>query len=242
MKSFSITLVPLTVLLLTPKAALADEIEEAPVAEAPPPAPSAPMEAFRVSGGVKVGYVSTRGFDTFADSNTLPQFSIDGTYMFWSRGRLGLAAGLGYDVGNRGDSLRGLDTSLTTHKFLVPLEARAFVTPWLWGFGKVAPGAALLVASINDPSSPHKLAGSGWAFATDLSAGATFVIGPRREDKRTPRFLVTPEIGYSLTTAASLGPNPGRDENELLGADANTNVQPVALSGFFWRTTVGVAF
>ena len=33
-------------------------------------------------------------------------------------------------------------------------------------------------------------------IATDVSAGATFAIGPRKSDRKGVRFLVTPEIGY----------------------------------------------
>ena len=63
-----------------------------------------------------------------------------------------------------------------------------------------------------------------------------------RPAKRGIRFIMTPEVGYSFTTAASLSANPGREADELLGADADTNLRSVALSGFFWRTTGGVAF
>jgi hypothetical protein len=239
-------------LLLFPANAFAQETQTqepvalAPVEEAPPPQPKReelPMERLRVNGGLKIGYVGTRGFDTYADSNTLPQFSLDATYMLWSSGRLGLAAGLGWDVGGRGDELRGLDTSLTIHRFLVPLEARVGLRPWVWAFGKVSPGAMLALAEIKDASSPQPLTASGWAFATDISAGATFAFGPRRKaDRKSVRFLMTPEIGYSITSAAPLRPNPGREDDELLGSDQDTNLRSVALSGFFWRTTVGVAW
>ena len=237
-------------LLLVPASAFAQEAPPPestplpPMEEAPPPPKreELPMERLRVNGGFKIGYVGTRGFDTYADSNTLPQFSIDATYMLWSSGRLGLAAGLGWDVGGRGDKLRGLDTSLTAHKFLVPLEARVGLKPWVWAFGKVSPGAMLALSEIKDGSSPQPLTASGWAFATDISAGATFAIGPRKADRKSVRFILTPEIGYAITSAAPLRPNPGRDEDELLGADQDTSLRSVALSGFFWRATAGVAW
>lgn len=236
----------------------------APAAEAapepaPPPVRAAPPERyerytiderlreplpdrFRVSGGLRIAYVHTHGFDTFADTNTLPQFSIDGTYAFLTTGRLSLAAGLGWDIGGRSSDLRGLDASLTAHRFMVPIEARVSVLPWLWGFGKIAPGAALVLTDIEDPSAPRSLGASGWALSGDISAGASFVIGKRAPDKRSVRVLVTPEIGYSVTTAAPLHANPGRDEDELLGTDADTNLRSVALSGLFWRATIGVTF
>lgn len=221
----------------------------APQAEVPEryspeqPRERAPVpDRFRISGGLRIAYVHTHGFDTFADSNTLPQFSIDGTYAFYNRGGLALAAGLGWDFGGRGSDLRGLDTSLTTHRFMLPIEARMAVLPWLWAFGKIAPGAALVLADIEDPSAPRSLGASGWAFAGDVSAGASFVIGKRAPDKRAVRVLLTPEIGYSLTTAAPLHVDPGRAEDELLGADADTSLRSVALSGLFWRATLGVTF
>jgi hypothetical protein len=235
-------------ILLLPASAFAQETQESvplpPLEEAPPPPKreELPMERLRVNGGFKIGYVGTRGFDTYAESNTLPQFSIDATYMLWSSGRLGLAAGLGWDVGGRGDDLRGLDTRLTAHKFLVPLEARVGLKPWVWAFGKVSPGALLALSEIKDASSPQPLGASGWAFATDISAGATFAIGPRKHDRKSVRFILTPEIGYAITTAAPLRPNPGRAEDELLGSDQDTSLRSVALSGFFWRATAGVAW
>lgn len=231
-------------LVLFPATAFAQEapVEETPLPQPQPKRDETPMERLRVNGGLKVGYVGTRGFDTYADSNTLPQFSIDATYMLWSSGRLGLAAGLGWDAGGRGDQLRGLDTSLATHRFLVPLEARVGINRWLWAFGKVSPGAMLAIAEVKDGSSPQPLTGSGWAFATDVSAGATFAIGRRKEDRKSVRFIITPEIGYAVTSAAPLRPNPGREDDELLGSDQNTNLRSVALSGFFWRATAGVAW
>jgi hypothetical protein len=216
---------------------------ETPDAYAVDERPREPLpDRFRLSAGLRIAYVHTHGFDTFADTNTLPQLSIDGTYAFYNSGRLALAAGLGWDVGGRGSDLRGLDTSLTAHRFLVPLEARVTVLPWLWAFGKVAPGAALVLTDIEDPSAPRSLGSAGWAFAGDVSAGASFVIGKRAPGKHRVRVLLTPEIGYSITTAAPVHASPGRNEDELLGSDADTNLRSVALSGLFWRATLGVTF
>lgn len=116
--------------------------------------------------------------------------------------------------------------------------------PWLYGFARVAPGAALLYTRVDDPSSPAKLKDASWAFAGDLSAGASFLLGPRNDmDKRsTPRFWVTPEIGYAFATATDLRPKPARDEEDVLGSDAATNLGSIALSGLFWRASIAVTF
>jgi hypothetical protein len=200
-------------------------------------------DLIRVNAGLRIGYVPSRAFDMFASNNALPQFSIDGTYPVLTSGKLVLAAGLGWDVGGRSDKVRGFDASLTTHRLYVPIEGRWYFTPGLSVFGKVSPGAVAAISSVRESSSPNELSGTGWAFSADLSIGASILMGPRqRMDKRAVRFWVTPELGYAFTTQASLRTNPGRDEKDLLGSDENTNLRSLALSGFFWRASLGTTF
>lgn len=231
-------------------------IVEAPTVPRPEPAyrvaeedagerPEAPprYDLVRVNVGPRIGYVGTRGFDTFAKNDVLAQLSIDATYPVLSRGKLVLGAGLGYDVGGRSDSLRGLDASLQAHRFYVPIEARYAVFPGLVPFVKVSPGAALAAASIADGTSTKDLSATGWAFALDASVGASILLGPRKRlDRRLARFWLTPEIGYAATTAAKLSVATGRDDKDVLGSDERTNLRSLALSGLFWRATVGVTF
>jgi hypothetical protein len=249
--------------------ALAQQVEpqgappQAPAGEAmpslppPPPAPAAlppPIEQpvpagpprydlIRVNAGFRIGYIPTSGFDQFATSDVLSQFSIDGTYPVFHRDRLVVGVGFGWDVGGREDRLRGVATSLTAHTLSVPVEARWYVRPWLCGFGKVAPGATAMLANVEEGSSPNRLTTTAWAFSANASVGASFLIAPRQHlDKRTPRFWITPEFGYSYTTEAALNLNPNRDAKDLLGSDENMRMASVALSGFFWRATVGTTF
>jgi len=212
--------------------------------DAPAPADGAPrFDLVRLNAGVKVGYVPNRAFDTFADSDTLAQFSIDGTYPVLTRGRLVLAAGLGWDAGGRSDGLRGQTSSISTNRFAVPLEARYHVVPTVYAFGKLAPGAAMVRASVYDGTTPGEMTATGWAFAADASLGASVLLGSRRRlDQRGFRVWLTPELGYAFTTRASLALNAGRDENDVLGRDENTRLASVALSGFFWRASVGATF
>ena len=79
--------------------------------------------------------------------------------------------------------------------------------------------------------------------AYDASIGGSILLGPRQHpDKRTVRFWLTPEIGYAYTTNAPIRPNPGRAEKDLLGSDENTQLGKLALSGIFWRASVGTTF
>lgn len=200
------------------------------------------VDGLKITGGVRVGYLPARGFDTFASNDVLASFALEGTYAFWSSGRLALGAGLGWDVGGRSSELRGLDANLTVHRFTVPLEARVNVLPWLWGVGRVAPGAALLLTSVEDGSSPGELSDSAWAFAADASVGPAFVLGRTPPGKRTARFVLLPEIGYSVSTSARPRLGPGRDEEDQLGTDSRASLRPLALSGLFWRVGLGVTF
>src|SRR5262249_5637442 len=123
------------------------------------------------------------------------------------------------------------------------IEGRYHLTNWMYGFARVAPGASLMYASVDDGSSQSRLHDSSWAFAADASAGASFLLAPHgHADKRQVRFWVTPEIGYSFTTEASFSPNPNRDENDVLGTDASMRLHAVALSGVFWRISAALTF
>lgn len=206
---------------------------------APPPEPK--LDLIRLNAGFKLGYVTSDGFDTYASNDALPQFSIDAVAPLVTRGRLVLGAGLGYDAGTRSGTLRGLDSSLVTHRITVPLEARYHVVPGVYAFGKVAPGAALMLGSVE--TGGRELSSSGWAFAADASAGASVLLGPRRSlEQRSVRVWLTPEAGYGFTSVAKLDANPSRDASEVLGADEDTRLRSLSLNGFFWRASVSVTF
>jgi hypothetical protein len=241
-----------------------------PPADAPPPLPSAAepttdevrfgkapsavspdlttegpprYDVIRINAGVRIGYVPAGGFDAFATNDVLPQFSLDGTYPVLARGKLVLGVGLGWDYGARSATLRGFESSLAVHRLYVPLEARWNFNGWIYGFGKLAPGAAAMMAAVKEGSAPNELKATGWAFSADASVGASILMGPRQHlDRRAVRFWLTPEIGYALTTPASLSGSPGRDEKDLLGSDENAKLGTLALSGFFWRASLGTTF
>lgn len=260
-----------TLVLATPALAYAQaEDPPEPVNEAPAPAPAPAPEAFtyrapaplapaesteerppspprydylRFGLGFRIGYIGDPAFDTFADDDVLAQMSLDASYAFYTKGKLAIAAGVGWDVGSRTAGARGLTTKLTMHRLTVPIEARWYFAPWFDVFAKVAPGAGALYARIQDPSSPSTLEHAPWVFATDLSAGASFrLVGKNDHDKRHPRLWITQEIGYGLTTEHALRPRPDRDEANVLGSDEPTNLGSLALNGVFWRTGLALSF
>jgi hypothetical protein len=196
-----------------------------------------------VNLGFRVGYLPSRGLDAFADNDVLTQFSLDGTYPLFVRNKLVLAAGLGLDFGGRSDSIRGMSSSLSAGRLYVPLEARYAIVPGLLAFAKIAPGAAGMSATVHETTSGKDLSASAWAFSADASLGASILIQPRKRlDKRMPRFWFTPEVGYGYTTQAKLSLDTGRDGKDVLGSDESTRLRPLALSGVFWRASVGMTF
>lgn len=224
-----------------------------PPALAPAPAPeeAAPRVAsttprydyLRLGLGFRIGYINDPGFDTFASGDVLAQMSLEGSYAFYTKGKVALAAGVAWDIGSRASGARGLDARLTVHRLTVPIEARYYVTPWLNGFVKVAPGTAAYFARIKDPSSGAQLEDAPWVFATDLSAGATVrLAGSSDHGVRRARLWLTGEGGYGLTGGVALRPRPSRDEADILGSDESTRLGPLAVNGGFWRMGLAVSY
>jgi hypothetical protein len=214
-------------------------------AESAARAPEAPprYDYLRVGLGFRIGYIGDSAFDAFADDDVLAQMSLDASYAFYTKGKLAIAAGVGWDVGSRTSGARGLTTKLTMHRLTVPIEARWYFAPWFDVFAKVAPGTGALYARIEDPSSPRTLEHAPWVFATDLSAGTSFrIVGGNDHDTRRPRLWVTQEIGYGLTTEHALRPRPNRDEADVLGSDTSTNLGSLAMNGVFWRMGFALTF
>lgn len=227
-------------------AASADEPPpQSPHEESPAPAPEgAPRyDLLRANLGLRYGYLRSRGYDTFSTNDVLTQWSLDATYPVVAWRKLVVGVGIGWDYGGSSANARSFETSLATHRLYVPIEARYYVLPSVAVFGKVAPGAVAALASVHEPSAPNDLSATGWAFSTDASVGASILLGPRnRPDLRQPRVWATPEIGYAVTTKASLGANPGRDAQDVLGSDEDTRLGALSLSGLFWRLSVGMTF
>lgn len=197
----------------------------------------------RVGLGFRIGYIGDPGFDTFADSDTLAQGSLDASYAFLTRGKLAIAGGLAYDLGSRTSGARGLTTKLTVHRITVPIEARYYLAPWVDVFAKVAPGAGAFYARVEDPSSPSTLEHAPWVFAADVSGGASFrLVGSPDGNPRRARLWITHEIGYGITSEHALRPRPDRNEEDVLGSDQATRLGSLAVNGVFWRTGLAMSF
>jgi hypothetical protein len=209
--------------------------------EAPGPPPlTRGFDRSRIGIGYRATFVRDPTFDTFARNGLLSQLSLEGTYAFVSAGRFAVATGLTWDFG----SLRGLfddyDVSLQVHRFTVPVEARVSLTPWLYGFGRAAPGFALHQARVNNLGAP--LQGGPWAPAVDVSGGVAILLAPRSAERTdVARVWLTPEVGYGFAGERSLGPLQSR-RGPVLDGGAPANLGALAVRGPFVRATVGLTF
>jgi hypothetical protein len=175
-----------------------------PVAAAPSSAAESPAlrpkatpryDYFRFGAGFRIGYIDDPGFDAFAKNDVLAQMSLEGTYAFYTKGKLAIASGLAWDIG------------------------------------------------IEDPSSPETLSDAPWVFAADLSGGASVrLAGGNDHEVRRARLWLTTEVGYGFTQSHSLRPAPNRNEEDVLGSDAETRLGSLALNGAFWRAGLAVSF
>jgi hypothetical protein len=222
----------------------APAIADLPPKPAEQPKPQGPprYDLVRINVGGRVGYIRDGAYDVFSENDVLGQFSIDGTVPLYHRGKLVLGAGLGWDYGGQSSTFRGFASSMKAHRFSVPLEARWNFVPGIWGFGKVSPGAVLVSAHVEDPTA--SLSATSAAFSVDASAGAAILIGPRTrfDERKGPRFWVTPEVGYAFTTDASLAMSTGRESKDMLGNDEEAKLRSLSLSGLFWRLSMAVTF
>ncbi len=188
------------------------------------------------SVGFRVAKISSEGFDPFADSDELAQFSVGLGRTIVTAGNFSLAGLFLYDIGGRSSEARGATTDLTVHRFTIGAEGRYHLIRQLFVFGRVAPGTIYSIAELEDVSTAvENRAATNWVFATDLSAGATFELTgfPGGARKRRPNLWITLEGGYGFAGSSELsmtpdgGGGPERAEPVELGS--------LALNGAFMR-------
>jgi len=236
---------PLSLSLRAPSPApayAAPGLRDEPSEDAPAYTPSKPNAFFRFGLGARVTYAPNEGLDPFTESDAIGQVSFEVSRTLLTRGRASLALGLGWDVGAKRTKARGLESDLTHHRVMVPIEGRFHLASWIYGFGKVAPGVSLLALAVKDPGAPTDLTDLRPGFALDASVGASFlVIGHGPADHKKVRLWATPEIGYGLTTASR--PTLTTDTREdVLGQEEGAAMAPVAVRGMFFRLGVGLTY
>jgi hypothetical protein len=164
--------------------------------------------------GFRVGKISSEGFDPFADSDELAQFSVGFGRTIVTAGNISLAGLFLYDIGGRSGEARGATTDLTVHRLTLGIEGRYHFIRQLFVFGRVAPGTIHTIATLEDVSTiVVNQSARNWVFATDLSAGAMFELTgfPGHQRKRRPNLWITFEGGYGFAGKSELSMTPDDD-------------------------------
>lgn len=192
--------------------------------------------------GIRVMYAPSAGLDPFSEGDAIGQASLEVSRTLATSGKLSLALGLGWDVGMKRATARGPASGLALHRLSVPVEGRYHLTSWLYGFARVAPGAAILDVHVEDPSAPSHLSDVNAMFSVDGSAGASFLLGGHGPaDRKGVRFWATPEVGYGLTTRATPSLTPD-SRDDVLGKELGASTGSLSVSGFFFRIGVGFTY
>jgi hypothetical protein len=212
-------------------------------------APSAPVsremhrpDPWRLAAGARALHVSDPSLDPFAERDALGFFSVEGTKALAMSRHFAFAFGAAWDVGGSSATARGSQTSLTVHRLAVPLELRWHPTHWIYGFGRLAPGATSIAATVNDPASNTPLKSSAWVFSSDLTAGASLLLGPyRNPEKRLARVWLTPEVGYAWSTEGAMKFSPDNDDENARPV-GSTTLGSLALRGLTYRVSLAMTF
>lgn len=204
--------------------------------------PTKPNAWLRFGLGARVGYSPNAGLDPFSKNDAIGQVSFEVSRTLLARGKGSLAIGLGWDVGSKTATARGVSSGITAHRVLVPIEGRYHLFSWLYGFAKVAPGFSLIEMRVKDSSAPTSLYDARPGFALDASAGASFLIaGHGPADRKRVRLWASPELGYGWTTSGR--PNLTVDSREdVLGREEGASMAPIAVRGFFFRFGLGLTY
>ena len=207
------------------------------VPQPPPPAATRGFDRARLAVGYRGTFVSDPAIDAFSSSGLMSQLSLDATYAFVSIGRFALAAGVLWDFGSLAGNFNGSDVSLQVNRFTAPIELRFALTPWLYGFGRAAPGAALYNATVESNAAP--LQGGPWVAAADFSGGVSVLLAPHNVDRsNVARVWLTPEVGYGLAGERTI--DLDARSAAIVDATAPTTLGALSVRGVFFRAALAL--
>lgn len=191
---------------------------------------------WRVEVGYRGSFVTHPGYNAFSTQDYFSQMSVLASRTIFVWGRYSFAPGIAWDYGSAGATDRGTDTSsLSVHRLSIPLEGRAHLSDWAYGFLRVAPGVALEQAELDDASAPGAFTKARWLFSSDVSAG--FAVRPHLERPNAPMHpWLQADIGYGWIAAQRLN----------LAEDAPTpaamvDLGTLAMQGAFFRVVVAAS-
>jgi hypothetical protein len=215
--------------------------------EAPDTADSvaAAREHRDVVGRLELGYrgvfVTNPGYNAFSTQDYFSGISLLASRTVFAGSHLSFALGLAWDFGTSSATTRGDESSLEVHRLTAPLEARAHVGHWGYGFVRVAPGAAYEHIELDEPSAPSSILGkSAWLFTTDASVGYAIPLVPLPDRPgRRVRAWLQGDVGYSWVADSRLVLTP---TSSGAGTDTVDLGASLGLRGAFLRVAAAVSY
>lgn len=193
--------------------------------------------------GVRTAYITSAGFDPYADNNALTQFTIGGGRTLIARDRFSLAL-IGYwDYGARQSSARGDPTELQVHRFAVGPEIRYHFLPELYAFARTAPALLYTTAQLQDSTSEVTLYSRSWVAGFDATGGAAYQLwGPARPNSHDPRFWLVAEGGYGWASATDINLSPDSGDAAAPQRVAALGLPTLVLRGAMFRLAAMATF
>jgi hypothetical protein len=211
--------------------------EPEPVEELEPSGP-APVPLLDVWAGVGNTWITSRGFDAFAEDDALLGFSAGaGVTLVGGEGPYVRAVAT-FDLAHEDAAFRGEPASLDVLRFTLGPELRLPLGHGLDLLGRAGAVALQARAEIKDASAGATLEDSDWRFGAEGTLGLTWRIAAHSSSRPRLMFLLRAEGGYSWVPARSL---------ELESSDAPRRSEALStgelgLAGPFARAAVGVGF
>lgn len=211
----------------------------APAAEPEPPTPSS--TPWQISLGLHLTYISSKGFDVFAEDDALPQVSLGAGRTVFHQDNFSLAVLGSLDLGGRNGTARGESTELTVISLSLGPEARYHLSPWAFVHVRPSASAARTLATINEGSANAALHSDDWLVGFDVAAGAAVSLG-RLAKASDVRAWIVAEGGYAWSSQTDLAFRPEDGD-----ADSPLGISPLhlgelALRGPMFRVAAAFTF
>jgi hypothetical protein len=198
---------------------------------------------WRVEMGYRGTFIPSAGYQPFSDNGYLPEFSLAASRTMFELQHLWLAVGLAWDEGSSTSYIRQVDeATLSFQRVSVTLEGRMQFGPWGYAYVRVAPGAAMEKAQVQDAAAPAPLEMNSWLFAADVSGGYAWLMWPRDAPTTVePRVWLQGEGGYGFVGGQALALQPALPADSPVRT-AGVDLGTLEMKGGFFRIAAAVSF
>lgn len=221
--------------------AAAEEDHGASAAQPDPEALGNHQKNIRLDAGARAQFIKNRGLDPFSTNDAIVQLSLQGSYGFWARDRLSLAAVVGFDIGGSSANARSDEASLDLARFTLAPELRYHVLRVLALTAKLGPTLTREAAKVSG-GLDTALVRTDWKLGFDATAGAAVELwGYRNGSSRKPRVWLSGEGGYGWSAPLQLTLKPA-ESGSAPQRLTPLQLEDLTLAGPLFRITAGLSF